>query len=126
MEIFRLLALSAVSAVLAGTSAWTLAKQPNCASPDAWPSGMAFTHLKNAGLLGDQAIDSSKTRVRLIVSEKIGKDLFRQVHLVRFSKKTGDQLSVMTVNEVSSRECSMSHVDVYIVSKKLGSYTEDK
>ena len=119
-QIFRLLA---IFAIFVAAPVCPFAKEPNCTSPDAWPSGMAFTHLKNAGLIGDQTIDTSRTLVRLIASEKIGKDLFRQVHLVQFAVKTGEQLSAITVNEVSSQECSMSNVDVYLVSKQLGSYT---
>ena len=123
IQIFRRFAIFALFIAI---SVSAVAKEPNCTSPDAWPGGMAFTHLKNAGLLGDQAVDASKTRVRLIASEKIGKDLFRQVHLVDFSIKTGEQLSAITVNEVSSQECSMSNVDVYLVSKQLGNYTAGK
>ena len=123
IKICRLLALYAIF-VTAPVCAF--AKEPNCTSPDAWPSGMAFTHLKNAGLLGDLAIDTSITRVRLIASERIGKDLFRQVHLVRFSIRIGEQLSAITVNVVSSQECSMSNVDVYLVSKQLGDYSDEK
>lgn len=69
---------------------------------------------------------SAGAKVRLITSEKIGKDLFRQVHLIQFSVKTGEKLSAITVNEVSSQECSMSNVDVYLVSRQLGNYSGNK
>ena len=120
MKIPRLLA---IFVFIVATPVLAVVKAPNCTSPDAWPSGMAFVHLKKAGLVDDQVIDNSKTRVRLITSEKIGRNLFRQVHLVQFSVKKGEQLSAITVNEVSSQECSMSKVDVYLVSKQLGDYT---
>ncbi|MBT9568593.1 MAG: hypothetical protein IV085_09880 [Thiobacillus sp.] len=83
---------------------------------------MAFTHLKNAGEFDNDSLDFSKTKVTRLASEKIGKDLYRQIHLVKFVKQSGEDVLAMTVNEVSSQECSMSNVDVYLVSKQLGDY----
>lgn len=113
-----------ISTALVAISTVVLAKAPDCAHPDAWPSGMALTHLKNAGLLDAQLFDFQKTSVRILASEKIGRDLYRQIHLVRFLKKSGEQVSAITVNEASNQECSMSNVDVYLVSKKFGDYTQ--
>jgi hypothetical protein len=114
-----------IALVLIFTSACAGAKDPDCSSPDAWPAGMAFTHLKNDGLVDNETIDFKETQVVRLASEKIGKDLYRQVHLVRFVKKSNEQITVITVNEASSQECSMSKVDVYVVSKLLGKYSHD-
>ncbi|HEY9097715.1 MAG TPA: hypothetical protein VIN38_02480 [Thiobacillus sp.] len=114
---------SLVSITLIALSATAFAKTPDCTKPDAWPAGMAFTHLKNAGELDNNVLDFSQTKVTRLASEKIGKDLFRQVHLVKFVKQSGDIVLAMTVNEVSSQECSMSNVDVFLVSKQLGDYS---
>jgi len=46
----------------------------------------------------------------------------RQVHLVRFVKRSGEAIGAMTVNEASSRECSLSNVGVYLIAKQLGDY----
>lgn len=101
-------------------STWAFAKSPDCAYPEGWPSSMAFTYLKNAGLVNNEVLDFTKTTTKRLASEKIDKDLYRQVHLVRFFKKTGEQVVVITVNDASHEECSMSGVDVYVVSKQLG------
>lgn len=107
-------------------SQWALAKNPDCTHPDAWPSGMAFSQMKNAGLVDNDILDFTKTKVIRLASEKVGKDVYRQVHLVHFIKKSGEKVDAITVNEVSHQECSMSDVDVYVVSKRLGNYTKEK
>jgi hypothetical protein len=114
------------TAVLVFMTAATIAKDPDCTHPDRWPSAMAQGHLKSAGLLDPQFLDFDKTSVRLLASQKIGKDLYRQIHLVTVQKKTGEKISAITVNEVSHVECSMSNVDVYLVAQKLGDYTNPK
>ena len=118
----RVVLQSALSVMLITLSTLVAAKVPDCTRPDGWPGGMAFTHLKNAGVL-DNLLDFGKTKVTRLASEKIGKDLYRQVHLVHFVKTSGEDVLAITVNEVSSQECSMSDVDVYLVSKRLGDYS---
>ena len=115
-----------ISAVLVALSTFVYAKTPDCTHPDAWPASMAFTHLKNAGVVDNDVLDFKKTKVTRLVSEKVGKDFYRQVHLVRFFKTSGEQVLAITVNEVSNQECSMSNVDVYLVSKQLGDYSLKK
>lgn len=101
------------------SSASVLAGSPDCTYFDAWPSSMAFVELKNAGLADNESLDFSKTTIVRLASEKIGKHLYRQVHRVRFVKKTGEQIEVITANDASHQECSMSDVDVYVVSQRL-------
>ncbi|MEM5437617.1 hypothetical protein [Paraburkholderia diazotrophica] len=94
-----------------------LAAPPQCAS---WPINMAIVHLKNANITDPTKIDESKTRAVRLASEKIGRDLYRQVYDITFHEKAGREIEVVTSNESSSSECSMSGVDVYVVSQKIG------
>lgn len=103
-----------------------LARTPDCTNPDAWPAGMTFTHLKNAGVINNDTLDFKKTKVTRLASEKVGRDLYRQVHLVRFFKISGESILAIAINEVSSQECSMSNVDAYLVSSRLGDYSQQE
>jgi hypothetical protein len=99
---------------------------PDCAGPDRWPAHQAFAELRNEmGLTADE-LDISKTAVQRIASEKTGKDLYVQVHLVTFMKKTGEPVKAIAVNEVSHVECSMTGADVYAVSRVFPGYADDK
>ncbi len=110
--------------VMTSVSMQVMAFTPDCARSDAWPASMAFAFLKNEKLLNGDTTDFPKTTVSRIASEKIAKDLYRQVHLVKYVKNDGGHILTITVNEASSQECSMSGVDVYIVEKKIGEYTK--
>lgn len=101
-------------------SSLTFAKDPDCTGVDQWPTSMAFVHLKNAGITDNNKLDFSKTKTVRLASEKIGKDLYRQVHRITFIEKSGNTIEVITVNEASKEECSMSDVDVFVVSQHLG------
>jgi len=81
---------------------------------------MAFGALKNAGITNNDKVDFTKTKTVKLASEKIGKDLYRQVHLVTFAEKSGQTIEAITRNDASSEECSMSGVEVYVVSRRLG------
>ena len=107
-------------AMLPSTVAAKGAKDPNCAGVDQWPTNMAFVHLKNAGITTNAKIDFKKTKTTRLASEKIGKNLYRQIHHVTFTEKSGNKISGITSNEASSEECSMSGVDVFVVSRHLG------
>jgi hypothetical protein len=96
------------------------AKIPACSHPDNWAAAMAQVHLKNAKLLNSESVDFSRTEVVLMASEKISKDLYRQIHLITFFEKTGHRIEVITSNEASSEECSMSSVQVFVISTRLG------
>jgi hypothetical protein len=93
----------------------------SCSGPNNWDASMAHVQLKNAGIITNDAIDFDRTTVSLLASEKIGKDLYRQIHKVVFAKKSGGTIEVITRNEASSQECSMSDVDVFVISQELGS-----
>ena len=97
-----------------------IAASPACSGVNSWASNMAFVHLKNAGLLSNETTVFSKTKIVRLASEKIGKDIFRQVHQVFFTEKSGNIIEVITVNDASHEECSLSGVDVFVVSKHIG------
>jgi hypothetical protein len=111
----RVIALTLCASFLFSTLGF--AQSPDCAYPEGWASSMAFSYLRDDGVAG---IDFTKTKIKEIASEKIGEDLYRQVHLVTFFKNTGEKVVVMTVNDASHDECSIGLVDVYVVSKKIG------
>lgn len=90
---------------------------PDCSGR--WPTDMAQVRLKNEGLLRNEEIDFTKTKTIRLASENIGKDLWRQVYLVTFYKKSGGDLRAIVVHNASSVECSMTEGDVYVVSKRL-------
>jgi len=79
-----------------------------------------MSHLKNAGLVQNETIDFAKTQVTRLASEKIGPDRYRQLHQVSFTNKSGDTVVVITLNDASHKECSMSGVNVFVVSRQLG------
>jgi hypothetical protein len=113
----RLLFIALLLAFAAGNAA---AKTPACSGPDNWAAGSAYTYLKNENLISSESNDFTKTKVALLASEKISKDLYRQIHLITFADKTGHKIEVITSNEASSQECSMSDVQVFVISQKLG------
>jgi hypothetical protein len=106
--------------VINGLPLPTLAESPNCASADGYPTSMAFVYLKNAGLIDNNTTDFKKTKVIRLASEKIGRDLYRQIHHISFTEKSGNIIEVITSNDASNVECSMSGVTVFVISRHLG------
>jgi len=101
-------------------SAPALAGSPDCSGPQRWPAAMAFVHLKNAGITNNDELDFDKTKTVRLASEKIAKDLYRQIHIVTFTEKSGEIVQAITNSDASNEECSMSGVEVYLVSKQIG------
>ncbi|WP_374029433.1 hypothetical protein [Bdellovibrio bacteriovorus] len=94
------------------------AKHPKCDGPENWPASMAHATLKNSKIIDNDKFNFSKTKVSRIASEKIGKNLYKQVHFVKFYEKKGQELSVITVSDSSNEECSMGKVQVYVISSE--------
>ena len=109
-----------IASLLIASTSMALAKDPDCSGTNRWPTNMAFVHLKNAGITDNSKLDFTKTKTIRLASEKIGKDLYRQVHIVTFTEKSGKTIEVITVNNASEEECSMSDVEVFVVSHHLG------
>lgn len=98
-------------------------KDPDCTGTDRYPTSMAFGYLKDAGITDNYKLDFSKTKTVRLASEKIGRDLYRQIHHITFIEKSGNTIEVITVNDASNEECSMSGIDVFVISRHLGDYT---
>ncbi len=96
---------------------------PDCTGVERWPTSMAFVHLKNAGLTDNNKLDFTKTKTIRLASEKISNNLYRQVHYIIFTEKSGNAIEVITSNEASNEECSMSGVDVFVVKQHMGNGT---
>jgi hypothetical protein len=99
---------------------------PDCSGKDRWPASSAYGALKNAGMAGPTDVAFDQTAVRRLSSEKIGTDLYRQVHLVTFFKKAGAAIQVITVSDASHAECSMGNVQVFVISRQLGDAPDRK
>jgi hypothetical protein len=82
---------------------------------------MAFVLLKNADITTNSKIDFSKTQTVRLASEKIGKDLYHQVYDVIFTEYSGRTIESIAVNDASHEECSMTEVELFVVSQRLGS-----
>jgi hypothetical protein len=93
------------------------ARGPDCSG--GWPTNMALVQLKNAGVADNDSVDFSKTKTVRIASEKVGKDLWHQVYHVTFTKKSGDAIDAIAVHDASQEECSMTGVEVFVVSQHL-------
>jgi hypothetical protein len=90
---------------------------PDCSG--GWPTDMTFSHMKNAGLVNNPDIDFSNTKTTRLASQQIGKDLWHQVYRVTFTKPSGASIEAIAVHDASIEECSMSGVEVFVVSKRL-------
>ena len=93
---------------------------PDCGGPNHWPASMTFSYLKNAGIINAYKIDFTKTTSIRISSQRIARDLYRQVYDIVYVEKAGSKIEAIAVADASSQECSMSGVTVYVVSRKLG------
>jgi len=113
----RKLLLSIILLVL--TPSIGLTNDPDCRGIDRWPTMMAIAKLKNAGITDNYRLDFTKTKTKRLASEKISKNIYRQIHHIRFTEKSGKIIEVITSNESSKEECSMSAVDVFVVSQHL-------
>ncbi|MGA9632201.1 MAG: hypothetical protein WBQ63_12310 [Candidatus Acidiferrales bacterium] len=91
---------------------------PDCSR--GWPTDMAQALLQNAGITGGNKIDFSKSKTVRLVSQKIGKDLYRQVYDVTFTEYSGRKIEAIAIHDASNQECSMSDVQLFVVSQRLG------
>ena len=105
--------------LLTALPSFASAEDPDCTGTERWPTSMAFVHLKNAGLTDNYKLDFAKTKTTRLASEAIAENLYRQIHHIVFTEKAGNTIEVITVNDASHDECSMSGVDVYVISRHL-------
>jgi hypothetical protein len=109
----RLVIAFLLAVTVPATAQSSKAHGPDCSG--GWPTNMAQASLKNAGLLNNMEIDFAMTKTTRLASENVGKDLWHQVYLVTFSKRSGEKIQAVVVHDASSQECSMSGVQVYAV-----------
>jgi len=114
IRLFVLLALA-----LSVNAAAQVAKThgPDCSG--GWPTNMTQGLLKNDGQLKNEDFDLSKTTTIRLASERLNKDLWRQVYLVTFFKRSGESIQAVVMHDASAEECSMTGVQVFVVSKRI-------
>lgn len=66
-----------------------LGADPDCAGVERWP----------AGIITNDKVDWAKTKTVRLASERVGKDLYRQVHRVTFTEGSGNTIEVITVSD---------------------------
>ena len=106
-------------ALLACVAAPVSAKAPDCSGPERYPASEAYVYLKNAGVLTPEKVDFAHRKSRIVASQRIGKDLWRQVFHVTFPLKSGRKVETIVVSDASTEECSMSAPQIFLVSKQL-------
>lgn len=110
---------TAMAVMVNAHAAPSKSQSPDCSGIDRWATSMAYVHLKNAGIIHSEQTDFSKTKTVRLASERIGEDEYRQIHHVIFKRTDGSEIEVITSNVASSEECSLSAVEVFVVSKHL-------
>jgi len=87
-----------------------------------WPMNMTEVWLKNSGIVDIPDLDESKTEVKLLASEKKPHHLYTKIFRFVFHARDGKTYEVITKNEASDDECSVSEVNSYLVSKSSVNY----
>ena len=105
--------------ILICAGAAPVSKAPDCSGPDHYAANVAFAALKNADALTNENVDFTRVKSSTIVSQRIGKDLWRQVFRVAFPLKSGSTVEAIVVSDASSEECSMSDAQIFLVSRAL-------
>lgn len=90
-----------------------------CSSIHSFATSTAYVVLKNMNAINPENVDYNRTQTILLSSQKIGDDLYKEIHHIIFYKKNGKPIEVITINDTSSEECSMSGVDIYLINKKI-------
>jgi len=111
--------LIGVLSLLTLFSSVVLAQDPDCTGVERYPTIMAVVRLRNAGIIDSRPNDFTEIKTVRLASEKIGSDLYRQIHHITFVEKSGRTIEVITNNDVSTEECSMSAVNVYVINQVL-------
>jgi hypothetical protein len=75
-----------------------------CSGPNSWVSGSAYAQLKNSGLLTPARVDFPKIHVMLLAQQKVGKELYRQIHEITFPLKSGSVVRAVITSNASSQE----------------------
>lgn len=94
-----------------------------------WPTDIGEARLKEMRLLDPAQVDERRISAMPLAIQKIGPDLYRQVYHIVFPFKKPDidgrtLVEIVTVNNASSDECSMSGVEVYVIGRKASGDSE--
>jgi hypothetical protein len=92
----------------------SFSKAPDCHN---WPMNMAEAWMQNAEIVDIPSLDESKTKIKLLALGKKKKGLYTQIFHFVFYDRKGNSYEVITKNEASDDECSMSDVDSYLIAK---------
>jgi hypothetical protein len=79
----------------------TLPSGPDCSG--GWPTNMAQALLQNAGMMGSNKIDFSKSKTIRLASQKIGKNLYHQVYDVVFVEYSGRKIQAIAVHDTPTK-----------------------
>jgi hypothetical protein len=90
---------------------------PDCSG--GWPTQMVYAKLKNAGIVNPNSVNFSKTTTERLASQPIEGRMWHQVYLVTLFKKSGERIEVIAIHDASDEECSMTGVDMFVVSQHL-------
>jgi len=91
-----------------------------CFCPEIGTDGIQTNWWRATGLTDNDKLDFSKTETVMLASEKIRKNLYRQVYHVKFMEKAGNVIEAITVSDASREECSLGDVEVFVISQHLG------
>ena len=90
---------------------------PACAH---WPTTMALMSLKNAGILDPTQINEAATRSVLLAAQPLPHGIFKEIYSITYTSTDGRKtFDVITSNESSGEECSISDVTTFVVARKL-------
>lgn len=95
-------------------SATVSASAPDCYS---WPMNIAKGWLKNERIVDIVDLDESRTQRKRLASEKKADEVYTQVYHFTFYDKRGTTYDVITQSDGSYQECSLSDVNVFLISK---------
>jgi hypothetical protein len=118
-----------VGLLLLVASAIAKDSHPPCFHSGTYHESVAYGFLKNEGWTDPnsptEAVDFSKTTNTRLSSVKISEKLYRQIHLVTFTKKNGESIEVITDHVASWTECSEDGADLYIIKKSRKGYHDE-
>lgn len=87
-----------------------------------WPENIAEVWLKNQNIVDIPQLDKAKTEATLLASEKKENDIYTQVFHFVFHDRDGKKYEVITQNDASDDECSVSEVNIFLISRKEVNY----
>lgn len=78
---------------------------------------MALMGMKNAGIVDPDKINEDRTKVVLLVYQALLNGIFKEIYDITYFSNDGKHIfEVITSNESSYEECSMSDVTTFLIS----------